>query len=102
MSYIYNQLGLIQSANKRLFRPKTHINVIDRSTIQSISVQKGYNEDGHFVLEECNHGGAELEEHSALMFDNDSHEFQPTGTQMITTCDKRNCNAVLIDGEWES
>lgn len=69
---------------------------------QPISVQIGYFEDGEFVLEECNHAGAEEEPSVGYSFWADAAINVPDADgPMVLVCDKKNCKAVYNgDGTW--
>lgn len=95
MQLVEQLYGVALATRKAL---RKHINVTHIRSEQDITVQFGYNEDGQFVMDSCNHAGASLVEYDAPIWDADSGQFQPTGSDFITTCDK--CDAMLIDGEW--
>lgn len=71
-----------------------HIRVIQQSPYwdQEITVVSGYLEDGEFIVEHCNHAGAEEITLTANEFTVWERE------EMVRVCDK--CNKQYIDGEW--
>lgn len=66
---------------------------------EDITVQLGYVENGEFILEECNHAGAEVEQQTSISW-NYSREDIDEYDEDVLVCDK--CGAYkLSDGSWE-
>jgi len=80
---------------KTITPTRTSIRVIQLSPFwdEEITVVSGYyEEDGEFIVEDCNHAGAKEEQLTA-------HEFTAFETEeMVRVCDK--CNKQYVDGEW--
>lgn len=77
-----------------------HIEVKQESVELPITIQFGYRENGEFIMESCNHAGAEVIEAVDLVWDHDAHTYAPTGSCETLACDK--CNALQNRlGDWE-
>jgi hypothetical protein len=74
------------------------LNVKGYSIAEEVTVQIGYIEDGEFILEECNHAGAETQEFTDWT---GYGEHITEHTAYGLECDKANCKAVNLYGEWE-
>lgn len=76
------------------------ITINERRTDEDITVQVGYTEDGEFVVEECNHAGAEYQPTVGYTWWDDAHTMVPDGDgPEVLVCDK--CNMWNNDGIWE-
>lgn len=65
-----------------------------------ITVQSGYTENGEFIVEECNHAGADAEKETTEYIDHEGN-LLTSQTEEILTCDK--CGAYYDNsyGSWE-
>jgi hypothetical protein len=75
------------------------ISVLQKGYTEPVTTQRGYFEDGEFILEECDHAGAQIQEFTANTWWEDAHMYVPDGSVEYLQCDKPNWLAVYYEGE---